>query len=119
CKIMNGEGKKLGDGSGKDGEVTVREHWAEGIRDFLITDDNLARNKDWEAIFDRLIALRERDKMNIRLVIQVDALCHRIPNFIEKATRAGVNRVLIGLESINAANLPAAKKRQNKITDNS
>ena len=39
------------------------------------------------------------------------------PNFIEKAARAGINRVLIGLESINAANLLAAKKRQNKITE--
>jgi len=117
CTIINVQGKKSRHRSAKDVELTVREHWAEGIRDFLITDDNLARNKDWEAIFDRLIALRERDKMNIRLVIQVDALCHRIPNFIEKATRAGVNRVLIGLESINAANLLAAKKRQNKITE--
>jgi len=117
CTIINVQGRKSRGRSAKDVERTVREHWAEGIRDFLITDDNLARNKDWEAIFDRLIALRERDKMNIRLVIQVDALCHRIPNFIEKATRAGVNRVLIGLESINAANLLAAKKRQNKITE--
>ena len=117
CTIINVQGRKSRGRSAKDVERIVREHWAEGIRDFLITDDNLARNKDWEAIFDCLIALRERDKMNIRLVIQVDALCHRIPNFIEKAARAGVNRVLIGLESINAANLLAAKKRQNKITE--
>ena len=55
--------------------------------------------------------------MNIRLMIQVDTLCHKIPNFIEKAVRAGTNRALIGLESINAANLLAAKKRQNKITE--
>ena len=38
-------------------------------------------------------------------MIQVDTLCHRIPNFIEKATRAGVNRVFIGLENINPDNL--------------
>src|SRR5262245_56079547 len=48
---------------------------------------------------------------------QVDTLCHKIPNFIEKAARAGNNRVLVGLESVNAANLLAAKKRQNKITE--
>src|SRR5262245_699113 len=77
----------------------------------------MARNKDWEAIFDRIIAMREREKMKIRLIIQVDALAHKIPNFIDKAARAGVDRVLIGLESINAANLIAAKKRQNKITE--
>ena len=55
--------------------------------------------------------------MKIKLMIQVDTLCHKIPNFIEKAARAGVNRVFVGLESINAANLIAAKKRQNKITE--
>ena len=51
------------------------------------------------------------------LMIQVDALCHKIPHFIEKAKRAGVTRVFIGLENINADNLAAAKKRQNKITE--
>ena len=98
-------------------ERTIREHYAQGIRHFFITDDNLARNKDWEAIFDRIIALREGENMNIRLMVQVDTLCHKIPNFIEKAARAGTNRVLVGLESINAANLLAAKKRQNKLTE--
>ena len=117
CTIINVQGRKSRRRSAEDVERTIREHWAEGIRDFLITDDNMARNKDWEAIFDRIIAMRERDKMNLRLIIQVDALAHKIPNFIEKAARAGVGRVLIGLESINAANLIAAKKRQNKITE--
>jgi hypothetical protein len=47
----------------------------------------------------------------------VDTLCHKIPNFIEKAAQAGVRRVFIGLENINPDNLIAAQKRQNKITD--
>ena len=55
--------------------------------------------------------------MNIGFTIQVDTLCHRIPNFIEKAAQAGVRRVFIGLENINPDNLIAAKKRQNKITE--
>ena len=50
-------------------------------------------------------------------MIQVDTLCHKIPNFMEKARRAGVNKVFIGLENINPDNLAAAKKRQNKITE--
>ena len=50
-------------------------------------------------------------------MIQVDTLCHKIPNFIEKAKRAGVTRVFIGLENINPDNLTAAKKNQNKITE--
>ena len=28
----------------------------QGIHKFFITDDNFARNKEWEAIFDRLIS---------------------------------------------------------------
>ena len=55
--------------------------------------------------------------MDLKFIIQVDTLCHKIPNFIVKAARAGVTRVFIGLENINPANLLAAKKRQNKITE--
>ncbi|MGO7207669.1 radical SAM protein, partial [Rhizobium ruizarguesonis] len=50
-------------------------------------------------------------------MIQVDTLCHKIPNFIEKSRRAGVTRVFIGLENVNPDNLTAAKKNQNKITE--
>jgi hypothetical protein len=50
-------------------------------------------------------------------MIQVDTLCHKIPSFMEKAKRAGVTKVFIGLENINPDNLAIAKKRQNKITE--
>ncbi len=95
----------------------MRLNWADGIHKFFITDDNFARNKDWEAIFDRLIELREKAGIPLGLMIQVDTLCHKIENFVEKAKRAGVTRVFIGLENINPENLAAAKKRQNKITE--
>ena len=95
----------------------MRSNWVQGVKRFFITDDNFARNKDWEAIYDRIIKLREEDGMDVRFMIQVDTLCHKIPNFIEKSRRAGVTRVFIGLENINPANLIAAKKRQNKITE--
>jgi hypothetical protein len=117
CTIINVQGRKSRSRSPDDIERLIKQHWAEGIRRFTITDDNFARNKDWEAIFDRIILIRERDKIDVRLVIQVDTMCHKIPNFIEKAARAGVNRAYIGLENINPANLLAAKKRQNKITE--
>jgi radical SAM superfamily enzyme YgiQ (UPF0313 family) len=117
CTIINVQGRKSRRRSPDDIEQLIKKHWAEGIRRFFITDDNFARNKDWEDVFDRLIRIREQDKIDIRLIIQVDTLCHKIPNFIEKARRAGVTRVFIGLENINPANLMAAKKRQNKITE--
>jgi hypothetical protein len=117
CTIINVQGRKSRFRSPDDLERIVRESYAEGIKRFFITDDNFARNRDWEALFDRLIALREGDLPKIGFTIQVDTLCHKIPGFIEKATRAGVRRVFIGLENINPDNLLAAKKRQNKITE--
>ncbi|HKY03400.1 MAG TPA: radical SAM protein, partial [Blastocatellia bacterium] len=100
-----------------DVEQIVRANLAQGLHRFFITDDNFARNKDWEAILDRLIYMREVERVDMSLIIQVDTLCHRLPNFVEKAARAGVKRVFIGLENINPENLIGAKKRQNKITE--
>ena len=117
CTIINVQGRKSRYRTPDDVEHLVRLNWAQGIFRFFITDDNFARNKDWETILDRLIELRERDRIPLALMIQVDTLCHKIPNFIEKAKRAGVTRVFIGLENINPDNLAAAKKRQNKITE--
>lgn len=117
CTIINVQGRKSRRRSPDDVEHLIREHYQHGIRRFFITDDNFARNKDWEAIFDRIILLRERDGIELKIIIQVDTLCHKIPNFVAKAARAGVKKVFIGLENINPANLLAAKKRQNKITE--
>jgi radical SAM superfamily enzyme YgiQ (UPF0313 family) len=117
CTIINVQGRKSRYRSPDSVEQIIRLNYDQGVNRFFITDDNFARNKDWEAIYDRIIKLREVDGLDIRFCIQVDTLCHRIPNFIDKSRRAGVTRVFIGLENINPANLIAAKKRQNKITE--
>ena len=116
CTIINVQGRKSRYRSADDIERLVRSNHANGIRYFLITDDNLARNRNWESIFDRLIALRQ-EGLHSRFVIQVDTMCHKIPRFIEKAAAAGVKRVFIGLENINPDNLSGAKKKQNHIAD--
>jgi radical SAM superfamily enzyme YgiQ (UPF0313 family) len=117
CTIINVQGRKSRRRSPDDVEKIVRVNYAQGLRAFFITDDNFARNKDWEPILDRLIHLREVEKFHVSYIIQVDTLCHKLPNFVEKCARAGVRRVFIGLENINPANLMGAKKRQNKITE--
>ncbi len=117
CTIINVQGRKSRVRSPDDIEHLVRVNWAQGIHKFFITDDNFARNEQWEVIFDRLIELREKEGIPLGLMIQVDTLCHKIENFIVKAKRAGVTRVFIGLENINPDNLAGAKKRQNKITE--
>ena len=117
CTIINVQGRKSRFRSPDDLEGAIRENYRQGNRRFFITDDNFARNRHWEPLFDRMIQLRVGEGLKIGFTIQVDTLCHRIPNFIEKAAQAGVRRVFIGLENINPDNLLAAKKRQNKITE--
>src|SRR5208282_2426305 len=87
CTIINVQGRKSRYRTPDDVEAIVRANAAQGITRFFVTDDNFARNRNWEPILDRLIELREREKFNIRLMLQVDTLCHRIPHFIEKSAR--------------------------------
>ncbi len=115
CTIINVQGRKSRYRTPDDVEELIRINVAQGIKRFFITDDNFARNKNWEAILDRMIYLREEEGIKFRTVLQVDTLCHRLPGFVEKAARAGCNRVFIGLENIDPDALAAAKKRQNKI----
>ena len=116
CTIINVQGRKSRYRDADDVERLVRTQLSEGITRFFITDDDLARNKNWEAIFDRLIALREREGwIHLKLMIQVDTQCHKVPRFIEKAVRAGCTRVFIGMESVNPENLAASRKHQNHV----
>jgi hypothetical protein len=117
CTIINVQGRKSRRRTVDEVEAIVRRNLAQGVARFFITDDNFARNTDWERIFDRLIQMREKENLNLKFMIQVDTMCHRLPNFIEKAGRAGVRRVFIGLESINPQSLMGAHKKQNKIAE--
>jgi radical SAM superfamily enzyme YgiQ (UPF0313 family) len=117
CTIINVQGRKSRRRTPDDIEAVIRGNVAQGIHAFFITDDNFARNKDWEALLDRIIELREKEGWKLSFTIQVDTLCHKLPNFIEKCAKAGVRRCFIGLENINPDSLLGAKKRQNKITD--
>ncbi|MDQ6981746.1 MAG: radical SAM protein [Mariprofundus sp.] len=117
CTIINVQGRKSRRRSADDVEKIVRSNADQGVTRFFITDDNFARNRDWEEIFDRLILMQKRDGITVRMTIQVDTMSHKIPRFIEKAGKAGVRRAFIGLENINPDNLKAAGKKQNKIAE--
>ena len=115
CTVINVHGNQSRFRSADDIEELIRVQVNQGINSFLITDDNFARNKNWEPICDRLIELREKEGIELRLSIQVDTLSHRTKNFIDKASRAGVNRVFIGMENINPESLKEVNKGQNSI----
>lgn len=116
CTIINVQGRVSRFRSADDLEKIIRSNAANGIFKYFITDDNLARNKNWDTFFDRIISLKE-EGIELRLQIQVDTLCHRIDGFIEKSVAAGVDHVFVGMESINPENLLLVKKRQNKIAE--
>jgi radical SAM superfamily enzyme YgiQ (UPF0313 family) len=117
CTIINVQGRKSRYRSADDVERLLRANAAQGVHRYFITDDNFARNRNWEAIFDRMIALREQEGFQTNFVMQVDTMCHKIPNFVEKAARAGCKRVFLGLENINPDSLKGASKKQNRITE--
>ena len=88
CTIINVQGRKSRYRTADDIERVVRTNHAQGIKYFLITDDNLARNRNWESIFDRLIAL-QKEGLRSRFVIQVDTMCHKIPQLHREGRGGG------------------------------
>ncbi|HUF47343.1 MAG TPA: radical SAM protein [Vicinamibacterales bacterium] len=119
CTIINVQGRTMRSRGAAHIIDHIRAHYRidgrPGINHYFFTDDNFSRNPEWEAIFDGLIALREREGMAIDFMMQVDTLAPRIPRFVEKAARAGCVQVFIGMESLRDDNLKAASKRQNKV----
>ena len=115
CTIKNVQRQKSRFRSADDLEAIIRTNHEHGIHKFFLTDDNLARNGNWEACLDRLIELRQKESIGVRLAVQVDATCHTIPRFIEKAVAAGVDNIFIGIESMNPEYLNTVRKRHNKV----
>ena len=121
CTIVNVQGRKMRYRSATQILDRIRGNYflkeKHGITHYFFTDDNFARNPEWEEIFDGLIHLREEHGIAVNFMMQVDVLATRIPNFVDKAARAGCVQTFIGMESIRDDNLEAAGKRQNKRAD--
>ena len=118
CTIINVQGRKM---RMRDPEGLARElrynYYENKVSFYFFTDDNFARNKYWEQVFDILIKLRHEEGIKIEFLMQVDVLSYKIKNFVKKAREAGCSMVFIGMESINQKNLEAAGKRQNDVDD--
>ena len=117
CSIINVQGRKSRYRTADDIERVIRAGYAQGVLHYFITDDDFARNKNWEAILDRIIELREKDGFKINIIMQVDTVSYKIPNFVKKAAAAGCRKVFIGLENINPDSLKGASKGQNHISE--
>lgn len=120
CTVINVQGRTSRCRSTEDVEKAIRAYGKRNGRrkdHFFFTDDNFARNRNWEAIFDLLIEMREKEHYIVKFTMQVDARAHKLPRFVDKATRAGCNMIFIGMESINSENLAAANKRHNSVPE--
>ncbi len=117
CTVISVQGHESRCRSADDVEAIVRANLSTGARRFFVTDDNFARNRNWEEILDRLALLRRRDGLAFSFSLQVDCASHRVPRFVEKAAEAGCQTVFIGLESLDAAALEGAGKRHNRVSE--
>lgn len=118
CTIINVQGRKMRVRSAALIAEAIRQNWRESrVNFYFFTDDNFARNAQWEQIFDTLIQLREQENISVQFMMQVDVLSYKIKNFVTKARRAGCTQVFIGMESINPQSLKDAGKTQNKACD--
>jgi radical SAM superfamily enzyme YgiQ (UPF0313 family) len=118
CTIINVQGRKMRFRSPASVAAAIRENYEQNnVNFYFFTDDNFARNKKWEGIFDALIELREKEQIPVEFMMQVDVLSYRIKGFVEKARQAGCSNVFIGMESVNDNNLQAAGKKQNTKED--
>src|SRR5208282_5207123 len=61
CTIINVQGRKSRYRTADDVEAIVRANAAQDVTRFFVTDDNFARNRNWEPILDRLIEFRGRE----------------------------------------------------------
>jgi radical SAM superfamily enzyme YgiQ (UPF0313 family) len=121
CTIINVQGRKMRSRGAGHILRQIRENYhlkgRRGIRHYFFTDDNFSRNPQWEEIFDGLIRMREQENVHIDFMMQVDTQAPKIPNFVEKAARAGCVQVFIGMEAIRDDNLKAGGKPQNKAAE--
>lgn len=121
CSIINVQGRTVRARSARRIIGQVRENYRlagrRSVRHYFFTDDNFARNPEWEAVFDGLIRLREEEGVNVDFMMQVDTQATRIAGFVDKAARAGCVQVFIGMESLREDNLKAGGKPQNRAGD--
>ena len=118
CTIINVQGRKMRFRSAEHIAQAIRRNYqAHGITFYFFTDDNFARNKNWESILDALTHLKNEEHIPLKFMMQVDVLSWKIKNFVAKARTAGCTNVFIGMESVDPGNLAASGKTQNKVAE--
>ena len=79
CTIINVQGRKSRYRTPDDVEASCAPMPSRTSRASSSPTTISPATSNWEPILDRLIQLREKEGFKIRLLLQVDTLCHRIP----------------------------------------
>lgn len=115
CTVINIQGRKMRCRSADRVLETLHANHENGVNHFFFTDDNMARSRVWNDVFDGLIRMKEEENRDFSFMMQVDTQSCKIPNFVEKAKKAGCRMVFVGMESVNPANIEGAGKSQNNV----
>ncbi|MDR2168605.1 MAG: radical SAM protein [Planctomycetaceae bacterium] len=114
CTVINIQGRKMRCRSAEAVIETVKLNCENGVPNFFFTDDNFARSAHWETIFDALGEMKKNGSP-LNFMMQIDTQSSKIPNFVDKAVKAGCRMVFVGMESVNPENIAEAGKTQNKV----
>ncbi len=95
----------------------IREYVQKGVVTFFMSDDNLVRNKEWPIFFEKMAKYRKTEPRFFELIIETDTIAYKVPGFVEKAAKAGVTDVFIGMESIDADTLKDCGKKHNRAAN--
>jgi len=116
CTIINVQGRQSRFRTPDDVEAIVRANVAHGVTRFFVTDDDFARNRNWEPILDRLIALRG-EGMSIKLILQRRYAVPSHPALHREGGAGGLQQRLHRPREHQPGLAEGAKKRQNKISE--
>ena len=84
CTIINVQGRKSRRRSPEDVEPSCARITRKACARSSSPTTISPATRTGRSILDRLIQLREVEKFNTSFIIQVDTLCYKLPNFIEK-----------------------------------
>ncbi len=118
CTIINVQGRKSRRRSPDDIEQIVRVNVAQGLHRFFITDDNFARNKDWEADPRPADPAARGGEAQVQLHHPGRHALPQAPELHrEVRARRRAARLHRAREHQSRTACVGAKKRQNKITE--
>ena len=107
CTIINVQGRKSRYRTADDVEAIVRANAAQGITRFFVTDDNFARNRNWESG-----GIEARIGLRMMPTFPRSSRSFRTAGFPQYGWKAGISGGTFPKASISLSLLPACADRR-------